>query len=68
MSLYRCMVEEVKLKKKSLSGDKGWSHHLVFVMVQEPYIQRPLEEGPFDLTIRGMGSEFRYALRKVLGT
>ena len=29
---------------------------------------RPLEEGPFDLTTRDMGSEFRYALGKVLGT
>ena len=42
------------------------SRHLVFAMVQEPYIQHPLKEGPFDLTIRDMGSEFRYILGKVL--
>ena len=28
----------------------------------------PLEEGPFDLTTKDMGSEFKYILMKVLGT
>ena len=28
---------------------QGGSHHLVFAMVQEPYIQRPFEEGPLIL-------------------
>ena len=47
---------------------QGGSRHLVFAMVQEPYIQRPFEEGPFDFTTKDMGSEFRYTLGKVLGT
>ena len=44
------------------------SPHLVFAMVQEPYIQRSLKKGPFDLATRDMDSELRYGLGNVLGT